>query len=306
MVPSSAPILFAVVVGWFDPPGEARQYEALVGIRVSGTANHKPCSGATVIPIEWPEQRVELVEETIKNCRARIRKVGSAGAMLLIAVGPLRAGEEASALYRYRITVTTRHEDWSGDRFPDEQPRPERSLRAFLAAGPGIESRDRAVRKLANELSKDLPTDWEAVLAFRDWALREVKYQEQDFTSAKAALTERVGDCEEKSALFIALCRARGIPARTVWSPGHAWAEVHLVDRAGVGHWITVDASHPVPIGVSGKLGVILQKGDNLRLPERKGKRTRLLNDWHRGYRPAPTVEFIQRITPAPTEPPSR
>ncbi len=62
--------------------------------------------------------------------------------------------------------------------------------------------------------------------------------------SALACLNNKKGDCGSYALLFVALCRARGIPARPVtgcWAEGdnqwHCWAEFQL---PGVG-WIPVD-----------------------------------------------------------------
>ena len=60
---------------------------------------------------------------------------------------------------------------------------------------------------------------------------------------ALAALRDGTGDCEEITSLFIAICRAADIPARTVWVPGHCYPEFYLVDDKGQGHWF------PVPVG---------------------------------------------------------
>ena len=64
--------------------------------------------------------------------------------------------------------------------------------------------------------------------------------------SALQALAARAGDCSEHAALFAALARAAGLPARTAWglvaSEGalrfHVWSEFH----AG-GSWVPVDAA---------------------------------------------------------------
>jgi transglutaminase-like putative cysteine protease len=61
--------------------------------------------------------------------------------------------------------------------------------------------------------------------------------------SATRTLAARSGDCTDLTALFVALARAAGIPARPaaglLWqSPHfyyHAWAEVYL------GDWVAVD-----------------------------------------------------------------
>jgi transglutaminase-like putative cysteine protease len=62
-------------------------------------------------------------------------------------------------------------------------------------------------------------------------------------------LRTRVGDCNEHTALFVALARAAGIPARI--SVGlvsvrnafyyHAWPEVYLDEGNGRGLWLPVD-----------------------------------------------------------------
>jgi hypothetical protein len=67
--------------------------------------------------------------------------------------------------------------------------------------------------------------------------------------SAREVLRTRVGDCNEHTALFVALARAAGIPARIavglVYLRGafyyHAWSEVWLPAKAGLGRWIPVD-----------------------------------------------------------------
>jgi hypothetical protein len=67
--------------------------------------------------------------------------------------------------------------------------------------------------------------------------------------SAREVLRTRVGDCNEHTALFVALARAAGLPARVavglVYLHGafyyHAWPEVYLTQPGGRGHWIPVD-----------------------------------------------------------------
>jgi transglutaminase-like putative cysteine protease len=66
--------------------------------------------------------------------------------------------------------------------------------------------------------------------------------------SAAEVLRTRVGDCNEHTALYVALARASGLPARIavglVYLRGgfyyHAWAEVYVEER-GRGLWLPVD-----------------------------------------------------------------
>ena len=67
--------------------------------------------------------------------------------------------------------------------------------------------------------------------------------------SAVEVLRTRVGDCNEHTALFVALARAAGIPARI--SVGlvsvrsafyyHAWPEIYVDEGKGRGLWLPVD-----------------------------------------------------------------
>jgi len=67
--------------------------------------------------------------------------------------------------------------------------------------------------------------------------------------SALEVLKTRIGDCNEHSALFVAMARSIGLPARIavglVHLRGafyyHAWAEVWVEERPGVGRWLPVD-----------------------------------------------------------------
>jgi len=67
--------------------------------------------------------------------------------------------------------------------------------------------------------------------------------------SAREVLRTKVGDCNEHTALYVAMARALGIPARIavglVFMHGafyyHAWPEVYINEGFGQGLWIPVD-----------------------------------------------------------------
>jgi transglutaminase-like putative cysteine protease len=67
--------------------------------------------------------------------------------------------------------------------------------------------------------------------------------------SAREVLRTRVGDCNEHTALYVAMARALGLPARVavglVYLRGafyyHAWPEVYVADSAALGQWLPVD-----------------------------------------------------------------
>ena len=147
-----------------------------------------------------------------------------------------------------------------------------RQLRVFLTPSPNIESRDERITKLAADLPIDSGTSaWEQVRSIYDWVQSNIKYQfDPTIRTCLHALDQGHGDCEELSSLFIALCRARGIPARAVWIPGHTYPEFYLVDRLGNGYWIPCQSAGPPEFGSMTESKPILQKGDKFRVAGHK------------------------------------
>ncbi len=111
-------------------------------------------------------------------------------------------------------------------------------------------------------------------------------------------LNDKTGDCEELTSLFIALCRASKIPARTVWVPEHCYPEFYLVDDDGKGHWFPCQAAGTRCFGGIPELRPILQKGDNFKDPERPRERQRYVSEFLKGSGGAgkPTVKFIRQV----------
>ena len=102
---------------------------------------------------------------------------------------------------------------------------------------------------------------------------------------ALAALKDGTGDCEELTSLFIAICRAANIPARTVWVPGHCYPEFYLVDDKGEGHWFPCQSAGKREFGGISETRPILQKGDSFRPP--KGTKERQRVHGRKAYRHA-------------------
>lgn len=273
----------------------ASDYEVIASVRIEG--NGQRYTAGIVVPTDWPEQKVELLEEKAHNATGRVEKVGEGGAMLIVRTSAVPAGQYAEVIHRYRVHVDPVAPGLSRDDFPDNVS-PNRAMSDYLKPSPGIESRDDSIVKLSKELSESAPHPWDYAHAAFDWAHKEIRYQEGDYTSAAAAVANHVGDCEEKASVFIALCRARGIPARTVWVPKHCWAEFYLVDNAGNGHWIPAHTSGPAWFGQMRSANVILQKGDNFRPPQKTGKPSRLLAPWLRGLSPEPDWEHKLEVRP--------
>lgn len=121
-------------------------------------------------------------------------------------------------------------------------------LRFWLRSENRIESNDPEIRKLALGAGSVEPVEQVRQLAAILKGTMNYTGLGNGAKGASRALAERSGDCTEFSDLFVALCRARGIPARTCDGilalpprPGdtvkHSWAEVHLPDLG----WVRLD-----------------------------------------------------------------
>jgi len=126
----------------------------------------------------------------------------------------------------------------------------EGDLAPYLAAEPLLESDDPAIRAEADRAVRDATTD-------RERAERLTRYVNGlldkkptvSLPSAREVLRTRVGDCNEHTALFVAMARSVGIPARIavglVFMHGafyyHAWPEVFISEGRFRGLWLPVD-----------------------------------------------------------------
>ncbi len=114
------------------------------------------------------------------------------------------------------------------------------NLEQFLSPQKYIETEHPEIFHQAQELREDNPA--ETVHNIFRWVSNSIRYTGylQNPRGALYALRYRKGDCTEFMALFVALCRANGIPARgmsgyvcekdSVLQPEkyHNWAEVYL------------------------------------------------------------------------------
>lgn len=131
---------------------------------------------------------------------------------------------------------------------PDDSPAESLRLDAWLVSEKYLEADDTAIREAIDAIDQSEPLDRvRAILALVGERLRYVGFQEESLGAARA-FEERRGDCSEYADLFVAACRAAGLPARTcdglLIAPvptgdtaRHKWAEVYLKEIG----WVEVD-----------------------------------------------------------------
>lgn len=277
--------------------GDAQVNRYQVGMIVSSNAG--PCTGLVAtapVPVDWPEQKVKVIEEDVSPFvqRMNYRMVDTVKQML-VQIPQLPAGQQAKALVTIEIErhTLTPPADTTVFLRPQKMPL---DIRKYLGDSPFIESRHAKIRSLAKEITQNKEGAWETVEAIYDYVRENVKYQEGPLKGALKALQDGTGDCEELTSLFIALCRASEIPARTVWVPGHCYPEFYLVDKDNNGYWFPCQAAGAREFGGISETRPILQKGDDFRVPERPRDRQRYVAEFLTGRGGQPSVKFVREL----------
>lgn len=222
--------------------------------------------GTIPVPVDWPEQQVIVVDEEVSPL-ARISYDAIEGVKQMIVTIPnLPAGREVKALVTFEVKRSEQVPPDDTDIYQlPEKRKLDKAIRPYLGPSPLIESNNPKIKALAKQIGTDKEKAWDRVEAIYDWVREKVKYENGPIKGALAALRDETGDCEELTSLFIAICRAADIPARTVWVPGHCYPEFYLVDKEGAGHWFPCQAAGSRAFGGIPETRPILQKGDNFR-----------------------------------------
>jgi len=267
------------------------------------TAVGGPCggTGTAPIPTDWPEQQVEIAEEDISpNVRVTYPNIEGQGRQMVVTVLNLPAGQEAKAVVTFEVRRSALLPPDDTDIYVLPNLRKlDVKTRMFLAPSPKIECRDPKIRALAKDLVGEKEKAWEKVEAIYDYVRENVAYKQgSPLRGAVVALKEKSGDCEDMTSLFIALCRAAEVPARTVWVPGHCYPEFYLLDDEGNGHWFPCQVAGSAAFGGIPEHRPILQKGDNFRSPLNSRERLRYLRETFKGagIGPQPQVRWVREL----------
>src|ERR1041385_4468085 len=102
---------------------------------------------------------------------------------------------------------------------------------------------DEQVKKQAHEIAGEDHDAWSVAQKLADWTHENLEWKSVANADARQTLATREADCSEFSALFVAMARSLGLPARIVSGlaysgesfGGHAWVEVWA------GKWIELD-----------------------------------------------------------------
>jgi len=279
--------------------GNAQVVKYQVGVRVTAKAGPvQKIMGMMPVPLPCAEQDVQILEEDFSPAIGAVEYRGVDGGearLMYVGIPYLGGGAQAHALVTFEVrthTILPPDEEVTATLvIPD---RPGRQLVRYLGRSPYIETNHSKIRRTlrdiltaaeeseaSSEESSAKPlTDWQRVEAIYNFVYDHVEYLEGHDKSAIQTLDDAQGDCQNIGALFVALCRTAEVPARLVWVHNHQYAEFCLEDEEGKPHWFPCETSGTKAFGEMPLARVILQKGDNFKVPERPRERLRYANDY--------------------------
>ncbi len=136
-----------------------------------------------------------------------------------------------------------------------------------------LEADDVRIQEIARGLQQGKTNSHAVASSIYEWVVEHMTYRKVGgLKGAKFALENQFGECGDYSALFTALCRAAGIPARPIvgrWATSdpadwHVWAEFYLPNYG----WVPVDPSYG---DITGRVKDYFGNLDNKRLILHKG-----------------------------------
>lgn len=263
------------------------------------TAEGVPCRGlvgTAPVPVEWPEQQVTVAEEDIPPSTQLSYQMDGAVKMMVVKIPGIPAGQQVRAVVttEVRRSALRPPADTRIYRMPESRRLP-RDVRPYLAASPMIESRNPKLKGLARQAMSGKETAWAKVEALYDYAREKVTQKNGRVKGAILALKEGEGNHEDITGLFIALCRASDVPARTVWIPRHCYAEFYLVDDDGEGHWFPCQVAGNREFGGISETAPILAKGDSFRDPDNPREKRRFPAEILTAESGSPKVQTVRK-----------
>jgi len=247
----------------------AKEHSWEFGVKVNSTGSGKLITVSGPLPMNWPEQEIEMIREDKTGNVGSLKQKNATKYARQFIFGVNRIGPGQSATGIFQVKVKKRFIIAPTDTSPYVIAKKVPSaLKTFLKPSPFIESKHERIQEIAKSLKDDSLNSWDQVKSIYQWVRTNIEYKfDVQNHSCLHALDKKTGDCEELSALFIAICRAQGIPARAVWIPGHTYPEFYLEDKQGNGHWFPCQAAGDYEFGSMTESRPILQKGDRFKIP---------------------------------------
>ncbi len=254
------------------------------------------------VPKDWPEQSVLMVEDEVPpNARLGDQRKQDIGLEQLVVILPtIPPRQEVLITKTFLVTNSQINPPKDTTNFIRPKSRVNEA-RKYLRPSPGINFSSSKIKRQVKELAKEKSTVWEEVEAIYDWVRDNIEDATTEPRQIASVFIEKSGCNEDKVSLFVGMCRSAKVPARMVWAQGTIYAEFMLTDAAGTIHWFPCNIGGLREFGSYAEPKIILQKGDNFRVPE-KDKNLKYVSEVFQGQiqkgRSKPVYQFFTLLLP--------
>lgn len=227
-----------------------REYDLTEVLELKNSLPDSPVRVTILLPVIQEEKPFQQVRPEGMSPSPQRQFRDSLGNRLAEYVIDLPGGGKARIEARYRIKVYDFIVDADTSRIPGRCEVPSQ-VRTFLQPQQYIESAHPRIIEAASRVTAGESLPYYEALKLYDYMIDEFTFElTRKPNSALGALDAGIVQCCDATLLYIALCRARGIPARYVgglylvpeerWEDQdstHAWAEIYIPPYG----WIPVD-----------------------------------------------------------------
>lgn len=252
-----------------------RSLDMQFGMRFQANDNYCTDMLATIaFPTEWPEQRVTVKQSWIPgNAAWQFRDLPAnappTARQLVMSIPGMQPGGELDIIFEVEIEKSFINPPADTTIFVIPK-KLKKELNWYMGNSPMIDANASDIKRVAKNIVASSPPDaWSHVERIYDWVRTNIEYRNGPIRNTREAMKDKKGDCEEMTGIFIAICRASGIPARCVWIPEHCYPEFYLEDDEGKGHWFPCQVAGDRQFGQMHDYRPILQKGDRFKVPEK-------------------------------------
>ena len=249
------------------------------------------------VPQAWPEQTVEVVDQVAPDYAiiGDKRKIDPGLSQWVVGFQKLNPG--AQVFLTKTFLVTTQQIDPPKDTSVFVMPSSRAAqAKKYLKTSPGINFQNSKLKKQAKELVNSQTSAWSQVEAIFDWTRDNIDDVAAPIGPIAEAFTSKKSGAETKVALFVGMCRSQKIPARMVWTQGAVIAEFMLVDASGKPHWFPCNLTGLRDFGSNSDPRIILQKGDNFKVPE-KPRSLQFVSECFHGTQQAGAQAPVYKLT---------
>ncbi|MEL7495986.1 MAG: transglutaminase domain-containing protein [Planctomycetota bacterium] len=254
--------------------GEPVKAKWRVGAVVRGRGQRQSVLVTLPIPNDWPEQTVALDKEELPDAVRTIidyRQLKTNNVRQMIAKVPNLPANNPITI-AVTVAVETREIIEPEDKSPYVIPKSNhKEGKIHLGVSPYANHRNSKLRNFTKKLVTESKNDWEKAEAIYNWIRDNVEHEDGDVKNAVTAFQDKKGCNEDKAFLFVAMCRSIKIPARIVFANQFTYAEFMLTDAEGkASYWFPANINGVYEFGSLAEPKIILQKGDNIKVPEKK------------------------------------